>query len=324
MKRRMFAAALGAGLAAPTQAIAQTKGVARIGWLSFARADSYLGAYDAFRLGLSELGYAEGRNVTIEAHWGDDSRERMNAQAAELARARPDVVVAQGPAVFALKSAGSTLPTVFAFSGDPVEAGLVDSLARPGRNMTGLTQLSVELVGKRMEMLKQALPQLRRVAVIANTAHAGEQVELRASRSAAEAMGLTLEYLPIRGPAELASALDAALRARCEAIVVFPDAGMMRYSERVAAFANEHRMPAISGWSEFARRGNLLSYGPNASAVFKRLAYFVDRLLKGARPQDLPVELPTVVEFVINLSAARRLGVSIPQSLLLRADEVMP
>lgn len=323
MRRRVFTAALGAGLAAPGPTIAQTKGTARIAWLSFARADSDLGAYDTFRLGLSQLGYVAGRNITIEAHWGDDSRERMNAQAAELVRAKPDVVVAHGPPVFALKSAGSTLPTVFAFSGDPVGAGLVASLARPGRNMTGLTQLSVELVGKRMEMLKQALPQLSRVGVIANTAHAGEQVELRASRTAADTMGLTLEYLPIRGPAELASALDAALRARCEAIVVFPDAGMMRYSEHVAGFANEHRMPAISGWSEFARRGNLLSYGPDASAVFKRLAYFVDRLLKGARPEDLPVELPTVVEFVINLGAARRLGVNMPQSLLLRADEVI-
>lgn len=302
---------------------AQPRPMPRVAWLSYSRADSPLRPLDAFRQGMRALGYEDGVNVRIDARWGDDSRERMNVLAAEMLATQPDAIVTLGPAVLAFLRSGTTLPLAFVFSGDPVEAKLVDSLARPGRNMTGFTQMSLELVGKRMDMLRQALPRIRKVAVIANTGHAGEQAEWRASRQAADAIGLALEYLPIRSPAETETALLAAKRTQCEAVLVFPDSGMMGHSERFAAFGVEHALPAISGWAEFARRGNLLSYGPNATHAFTRVAYFVDRILKGAKPAELPVEQPTVVELVVNLKAARAMGITIAQSLLLRADEVI-
>jgi putative tryptophan/tyrosine transport system substrate-binding protein len=302
---------------------AQARAIVRVGWLSYTRADSPLRPLDAFRQGMRALGYEDGVNVRIDARWGDDSRERMDAQASELMAAQPDVVVTLGPAVFPFLRSGTSLPLAFVFSGDPVEARLVDSLARPGRNMTGLTQMSLELVGKRMDVLRQALPRLKKLAVIANTGHPGEQAEWRVSRQAADLLGLGLEYLPIRSPAEVETALLAAKRAQCEAVVVFPDSGMMGHSERFAAFGVEHALPCISGWAEFARRGNLLSYGPNATHAFTRVAYFVDRILKGAKPTDLPVEQPSVVELVVNQRTARAMGITIAQSLLLRADEVI-
>lgn len=302
---------------------AQPRPMPRVAWLSYARSDTPLRPLDAFMAGMQSAGYVDGSNVRIDARWGDDSRERLDALAAELTAAQPDVIVALGPAVFPFLRSGTKLPIAFVFSGDPVEAKLVESLARPGRNMTGLTQMSLELVGKRMEVLRQALPRLKKVAVVANTGHAGEQAEWRVSRMAADALGLSLEYLPIRSPVEISAALLSAKRAQCEAAVVFPDAGMMGHSERFAAFAVENAFPAISGWAEFAKRGNLLSYGPKATLAFGRVAYFVDRILKGAMPADLPVEQPTTVELVVNLKTARAMGITIPQPLLLRADEVI-
>ncbi len=321
--RRSCLLLAGCAAAASASVLAQPRPLPRVAWLSYARSDTPLRPLDAFMAGMQNAGYTDGSNVRIDARWGDDSRERLDALAAELTAAQPDVIVAIGPAVFSFLRSGTTLPIAFVFSGDPVEAKLVESLARPGRNMTGLTQMSLELVGKRMEVLRQALPQLTKVAVLANTGHAGEQAEWRVSRQAAEALGLSLEYLPIRSPAEIAAALLLAKRAQCGAVVVFPDAGMMGHSERFAAFALENAFPAISGWAEFAKRGNLLSYGPKANIAFSRVAYFVDRILKGARPAELPVEQPTTVELVVNLKAARAMGLIIPQSLLLRADEVI-
>lgn len=309
-------------IAAPS-VLAQPRALPRVAWLSYTRADSPLRPLEAFRQGMRALGYEDGVNVRIDARWGDDSRERLNALAAEMIATQPDVAVTLGAAVIPFSRAGAPFPLAFVFSGDPVAAGLVESLARPGRNMTGMTLLSAELVGKRMDVLRQALPRLSKVAVIANTEHPGEQLEWQASRRAADALGLNLAYLPIKSPLELDASLQAAKRSRCEAVVVFPDAGMMGRSESVAAFGIEHDLPAVSGWAEFARRGNLLSYGPNASYAFARVSYFVDRILKGAKPSDLPVEQPSVVELVVNQKAARAMGITIAQSLLLRADEVI-
>lgn len=321
--RRSWLLNAGCVAVSSASALAQPRPLPRVAWLSYTRADSPLRPLDAFRQGMRSLGYEDGANLRIEARWGNDSRERMDALATELIAAQPDVVVTLGPAVFPFLRSGTALPLAFVFSGDPVEARLVDSLARPGRNMTGLTQMSLELVGKRMDVLRQALPRLKKVAVIANTGHAGEQAEWRASRQAADALGLGLEYVPIRSPAEVETALLAAKRAQCEAVVVFPDSGMMGHSERFAAFGVEHALPSISGWAEFARRGNLLSYGPNATHAFTRVAYFVDRILRGAKPTDLPVEQPSVVELVVNQRTARAMGISMAPSLLLRADEVI-
>jgi putative ABC transport system substrate-binding protein len=194
-----------------------------------------------------------------------------------------------------------------------VEGRLVESWARPGGYLTGVSFLSLALVGKRIELLKEAMPGLKRIAIIARPEHPGEQGELRASQTAAKAIGVALDY----------EALVAIPQLRCEAMVAFPDATMMRYSERIAAMAIKNRIPAVSGWAEFTERGNLMSYGPNLPASFRRMAYFVDRILEGARPADLPVELPTKFELMVNMKTARALGIVIPQSILLRAERVI-
>ena len=295
----------------------------RVGWLSGDKSGNSP-FFDAFRAGLRELGYVEGRNLVIEARFAEDAPERLGSLALELIQSKPQIIVAQGgPATHPLQRAGATMPVVFGYSGDPVEGKVVASYARPGGNFTGVSMLSLELVGKRMGLLKEALPALKQVAIIARPEHPGEQGELQASRVAARALGLAVDYYPARVEAELDNALAALLRARNEAIVVFPDAFTMRYSEKIAAFSTANRIPAISGWAQFAERGNLLAYGPNLRDVFRRLAIYVDKIFKGAKPADLPVELPTTVELVVNLNTAKALGLTIPRSILLRADRVI-
>lgn len=321
--RRSTLIALAFGpLSAARGAFAQTGTMPRISWLSLAQAASFPASLEAFRQGLAGHGYVEGRNVVLDVHWAEDSNERLAALTLEVLQSRPQVVVTQGPSVFALVRAKASMPIVFAFSGDPVEAKLVDSLARPGHNLTGMSFLSLELVGKRMEILAEALPGLKRIAILANPLHAGMRSEFDASKTAADRLGIGIETFEVRAP-DVDRAFAAAAASRCQAAVVFPDASTMRHAERIAELALRHRVPAVSGWAEFAQRGNLLSYGPNLREAFLRLATFVDRILKGARPADLPVELPTKVELVVNLKAAKALGLSIPQSLLVRADEVI-
>jgi len=321
--RRKLLLLLSAGTLLPRWAAAQRLTVSRVGWISldWPEVSSFL---DHFRIGLRDLGYVEGRNLTIDARWGEGSRERLDQLAAELVRSNPHVIVTQGgPATYPVVRAGATIPVVFGFSGDPVEGKLVESFARPGRNLTGVSFLSLELVGKRIELLKEAIPSLKRIAIIARPEHPGEQGELRASQTAAKAIGVALDYFPIEGEAELDKALAAIPQMRCEAMVAFPDATMMRYSERIAAIAIKNRIPAISGWAEFTERGNLMSYGPNLPDSFRRLAYFVDKIVKGAKPGDLPVELPTKFELVINMKTAKALGFTIAPSILVRADRVI-
>jgi putative ABC transport system substrate-binding protein len=223
-----------------------------------------------------------------------------------------------------VRKTGTTLPVVFGFSGDPVAAGVVDSFARPGRNYTGVSFFALDLVGKRFELLKEALPALRRVACLANPDHPGESTELRGVREAGERLRVEVAYFPVRTRSEVDAALEGAARARADAVVLFPDAGMMRHAEAIAAFGARARMPAISGWSIFARRGNVMSYGPSLDQGYGRLAYYVDRVLKGAKPGDLPVELPSRIELVLNLKAAKAIGLAFPPSMIARADEVIP
>lgn len=320
--RRKFLVALSTGALLPQWVAAQQPTVYRIGWISV---DSAVGSpfLDPLRAGLRDLGYVEGRNLVIDARWGDGSREALDPLVAELVRSKPQVIVTQGPSVFSVRKAGAAMPVVFGFSGDPVEAGFADSLARPGRNFTGMSFLSLELVGKRMELLKELMPGLKRVAIIARPEHAGEQGELRASQAAAKSLGLSVAYFPIKSLQELEDALAAVPKSRSEAMVAFPDAIMMRYSARIAAFSEKNRIPAISGWAQFAEGGNVMTYGPVLRDGFRRLAYYVDRILKGAKPSELPVEFPTSVELVVNLKATKALGIAIPQSIRVRADRVI-
>ena len=296
---------------------------ARIALLSGARSDPRSPFLTALRLGLAEVGRVEDRDFRFEMHWGENSPERFDSLVADLLRTKPDVIVTQGPILYNVRRAGTELPIVFAFSGDPVAGGIVESWRRPGGNLTGISMMALELVGKRMEALTEAIPALRKIALVSNPGHAGERAELAASTAAAAKLSFDVEYIPLQGDGGLEPALATALRSRCQAMSVFPDAGMMGRSERFAEFATANRMPAVSGWAEFARRGNLMSYGPNVQQVYRRLASYVDRLLKGAKPSELPVELPTVIEHVINLRAARAMGLVIPRSALLRADEVI-
>jgi putative ABC transport system substrate-binding protein len=233
------------------------------------------------------------------------------------------IVAAGGLALNALIRAGLKTPIVFSISADPVEAKVVESFAHPGGNMTGISLFTLALVDKRMELLKEAVPGVRRVALIANPQHPGEQLELAAARTAAAKLRLTVRYFGPRSEAELDAALADIARARDDAIIAFADGFTMGFAGRIAAFSIRNRIPAVDGWAQFAHEGNLMIYGPVAEDVYRRLAGYVDKILKGAKPADLPVELPTKVELVINLRAAKALGLRIPQSLLVRADEVI-
>lgn len=235
----------------------------------------------------------------------------------------PHVIVSMGFAVNGVYAARPTQPVVFGFSGDPVEAGFVQSFANPGGNMTGISFLTVELVGKRIEMMKAVLPNLRRIAIVAAPQHPGDKVERRASEAAATALGLATTYFEARSATELATALAALEKSGCDAVVLFPVQYVVSEAPRIAAWAIRTRIPTVSGWAQFAEGGNLMSYGPSLTDSVSRLAYFADRIAKGARPADIPVEQPTRVEFVINEKAAKALGITVPQAVALRADRVI-
>jgi putative ABC transport system substrate-binding protein len=215
------------------------------------------------------------------------------------------------------------MPVVFAFSGDPVDAGIVQSFARPGTNFTGLSFLSLELAGKRIELLREAVPQMRRLGVLARPEHPGEPRERAVSEQVAQRLGLALTYASAQDASGIEAALQSIARERCEGMVTFPDGVMLAESARIARFAAETRMATTSGWSRFAENGFLMTLGPNLTASYRHLASYVDRVLRGARPEDLPVELPRTVEMVLNLRTARALGVTIPEAIRLRADRVI-
>ena len=315
---------LGAGaLAAPLATVAQAPRVHRVGWVTLAKPGGPSPFLEAFRQGLKERGYVDGRDVVVEARYAHGSRERADAMVAELVQERVDVIVAQGAAVYsAYRRAGAT-PVVMGYSGDPVEAKFVETLARPGGTRTGMSFMSLELVGKRLEVLAPLLPAGARVAVVADPAHPGEQSEFRASERAARDLGLKLGYFPARNTTELEAAFARIASDGTQALVVFPDALTLDNRERLAAFGLRQRLPLVSGWSLFADSGFLMSYGPNLRDCYAHLAGFVDKILRGAKPGDLPIELPTSVEFVVNAKTARAIGVRLPPAMLVRADRVI-
>lgn len=293
--------------------------VVRIAWIAGSAGPLPTPAYlEALRAGLRERGWIEGRNLVIDKRWGEPSSAA--GLTTELLKLRPQVLVAQGAMVLGARTVDSAVPIVFGFSGDPVEAGLAASFARPGGRLTGIAMQSLELVGKRLEILKELMPRLTRVAILANPAHPGEQLELRASRAAADLLGLKLQYLPVTSARDFELAFPALLRERAEAIVAFPDALVMSQAKVIAEFSLRNRVPAVSGWSEFADEGNLLTYGPNLRTTWKQAAGVVDRILRGARPAELPVEQPSSFELVINQKAAEALGLTIPSAVAMRAE----
>jgi putative ABC transport system substrate-binding protein len=269
------------------------------------------------------LGYASGRNFELEELWGDNSLERLEQLALEAAGSNPALYVSQGAALRVARKLPGTTPVVFGNSGDPLEAGVAQSLARPGGRFTGITFLAYVLVGKRVEFLHEVAPKAKRLAVVSNPDHIGDAKEFAETRAAAIGLGLEVSHYPARDPAQLASALASAAAARAEALVVHPDALMVEQRAAIGHFTSERRIPTISGWAAIAEGGCLLTYGPNLQVSYRRLAYFVDRILRGAKPAEIPIELPSVVELVINLKTAKALGITVPPSLLLRADRVI-
>ena len=278
--------------------------------------------FDAFRRGLTDLGHIEGRSVRYEYRSAPD-RAALGDMAAELVRLEVDVLVTAGVAAYMAKAASASIPIVFGFSGDPIQAGLVDGLARPGHNMTGVTFLSTELAGKRLDLLKKAAPAISQVAVMAFPGHPGEQSEWRAWEDAARALGVSLHLFELKNAAEVDQALATMASGSIDAIHAFPDGVTAQSRVRIAEFALTQHLPSIFGWKEYAEAGGLMSYGPNLEESWHRVAAFVDKILKGAKPADLPVEQPTRFELIVNLKTAKAIGITVPQILLAQADEVI-
>jgi putative ABC transport system substrate-binding protein len=328
--RRTFLAGTGAVLlAAPLAAEAQQAAKdPRIGYLATNHlAASPSNLHEAFRQGLRDLGYVEGRNLVIAYREAGGKTERLPALAAELIALKVDLIVAPTTvAALAAKQATRTLPIVFFGANDPVTSGLVTSLARPGGNVTGLSGSSPELVGKCLELLTQALPGVSRVAVLWQPGAGGERTEkdiLKGAEVAAQALGVRLQLVEARGPADIDRAFADMTRARAGALAVWTSAMLVQERGRLVALAAKNRLPAVYTLREFVDAGGLMAYGHSQADLNRRAATYVDRILKGAKPADLPVEQPTKFELVINLKAAKALGLTIPQSLLGRADEVI-
>jgi putative ABC transport system substrate-binding protein len=325
--RRTFLAGTGAVIfAAPLAAEPQQAGkVWRIAYLgnSSAALESELVA--AFRQGLRDLGYVEGRNIVIEYRWAEGQYDRFPGFIAEAIQSKVDIIVTAGtPAILAAKEGTRTIPIVMAVIGDPIAAGVVPSLARPGGNITGSTSMTPEIDGKRLELLKELVPRVSRVAVLWNPANPNNAARLKGMQAAAQALRLTLE--PVVGAADgqqLDKGFGEIVAARAEALIMESDRALLAQRARIVDFAAKRRLPALYAYREFVEGGGLASYAPSYPAMFRRAATYVDKILRGAKPADLPVEQPTKFDLVINLKTAKALGLTIPSSLLGRADEVI-
>ncbi len=328
MERRTFLATLAGGLlAAPLAAEAQPREkVPRVGYLSPGSSSdpARRRRFEAFRQGLRELGYVEGQNIAIESRWAEGKYDRYSALAADLVRLKVDVIVAVGGrATQDAQQATRTIPIVMSVVIDPVGSGLVASLARPGGNVTGLTIMASDLIGKQLELLKEVVPKVSRVALLWNPANPGSAPQLRQAEAAARALGVRLQPLEARGPQEIDSAFAAMTRERAGALLILPDAIFGNQRRQIAELAAKRRLPSLLGVGEYAEAGGLMTYSANNLDLERRAATFVDKILKGAKPADLPVEQPAKFELVINLRTAKAIGLTIPQSLLRRADEVI-
>jgi putative ABC transport system substrate-binding protein len=315
--RRAFLVGM-AGLAGwPLAARAQQAKANRVGVLTVEYPEE-------LRQALSSLGYVEGRNLALEVRDTEGKPNRVEEAAFELARLKVDVIVATYPgAVFSARRASATIPIVMVNTPDPVELGLVASLAHPGGSITGVTSLSVDVSTKQLDLLKQAVPRASRIAVLWNPDNPWHPLAVKGLRGQEQSLGLQLQVVGVRGPSEFPEAFRAMVTNRAPALLFFADPMTFTHRKRLADLAVEHRLPAMGSLASFAEAGNLMSYWADRGDLFRRAASYVDRILKGARPADLPIEQPTKFELVINLKTAKALGLTIPQSLLLRADQVI-
>jgi putative ABC transport system substrate-binding protein len=307
----------------PAQAQQPTK-VLRIGYLNAASLSVTAARAEAFRQGLRELGYVEGKNIVIEWRFAEGKLDRLDEFAAEFVRLKVDVIVAGAPSsTRAAKKATSTIPIVMAFDNDPVGNGFVASLARPGGNITGLSALHPEISGKQLELLKEIVPRLSHVAVLKSPTLPGHVRVLKEMELAAGTLKVKLQYLDVRGPKDIETAFREARKARADAVVVLASPILESARTQVADFAAKSRLPAIYHVPEFVEVGGLTSYGVSFIDLYRRAATYVDKILKGAKPADLPVEQPTKFELVINLKTAKQIGLTIPPNVLARADKVI-
>ena len=326
MDRRKFVEAVaGAALATPLTAFGQQPAkVFRIGYLQGGFAPDGAGSLEALRAGLRDLGYVEGKNLVFEFRWADGKIERLPSLAIDLVQREVDVLVTAGtPATKALKQATTSIPIVMATSGDPVGSGLVASLARPGANVTGLSILAPELTGKRLELVKEIEPTLTDVGILSNQANPHRFLEFQWAQSASHSLGMRLTLNAVQDVSEIQSSLADIGRGRTRYLVVLSDPLLNNHRAEIVEFATKNRVALVADQAAFAESGGLLSYNASWTDLYRRAASYVDRILKGAKPADLPVAQPTAFELVINLMTAKTLGLTVPQSVLLRADRVI-
>ena len=324
MKRREFITLLGGAAAAlPLAAQAQQPAMPVIGYLGANTPSAENQRIAAFVQRLRELGWIEGRTIAIEVRWAEGRNERFAEIVAEFVRLKVDVIVTAGTAaVVAAKQATSVIPIVFAVAGDPVGTGLVASLARPGGNVTGLSNQSADLPGKRLELLREVVPGLRRLAILANVGSPNALLEMREVQATTSTLGLEVATLEIRRAEDIAPAFEA-LKDRADALYLGPDPLMNANRTRINILAVGARLPTMQGAREYVEAGGLMSYGPNFPDQFRRVADFVDKILRGTKPADIPVVQPTKFDLAINLTTAKALGLTVPESFLLRADKVI-
>ena len=303
----------------------QPKKVPRIGFLSGFSSSSDRKRIEAFHQGLRELGYMEGQNVFVDYRYAGGKADEYQKLAAELVSLKVDLIVVGGGSGLAraAKETTKTIPIVMTGGSDPVGAGLVASLARPGGNITGLTAIAAELAGKRLELLKETLPRLTRVGVLWNPTDQGSAQGLKEIEIAAPILGLEIQSLQVRSPSNFESAFKAAIAGQARALQVLGSGLIISYRNRIVEFATKNRLPTMFGDAAHVEAGGLMSYGPNAFDLYRRAAAYVDKILKGTKPADLPVEQPIKFEFIINLKAAKRIGLTIPPNVLARADKVI-
>jgi putative tryptophan/tyrosine transport system substrate-binding protein len=298
--------------------------VPRIGILPPGPISERVHLWEAFRQGLRELGYVEGQNIILVFPSGEVKPERLHDLAAELVSLKVDVIVAAAVvAVQAAKEVTKTIPIVTPIISDPVETRLVASLARPGGNITGLSYMSSDLSGKRLELLREVVPRMSRVAVLSNPAAPGVPVQMRETKQAAQALGIQLQRLEVRSPDDFERVFQAATKERAGALIALDDPFVFTHRTRIVKLAAKSRLPEIYGFREFVEAGGLMSYAANLSDMYRRAATYVDKILKGAKPADLPVQQPTKFEFVINLKTAKQISLTIPPNVLARADKVL-
>jgi putative ABC transport system substrate-binding protein len=317
----LFLGALAPSPASPGQ---QAGKVPLLGYLDGASASTSGDNLNAFRQGLRELGWIEGQNIAIEYRWAEGRFDRLPELAADLVRLRVDAIVATGdPVILAAKQATGTIPIVMTAVGDPIGAGFVASLARPGGNVTGVSNLAVDLTGKWLELLKEVVPKVSQVAILRNVANRTHALFWQEAQTAAQKLRVKVHSVEVRSSHDLDGAFAAMAQKRVGAVVVLPDPLLSGERGRIADLAAKSRLPAIYTFRGQAEAGGLMSYGPSLQANFRRAATFVDKILKGAKPADLPVEQPTRFEMVVNMKTAKALGLTIPQSILVRADQVI-